>query len=323
MLHASRSAQGAGSSSTRRSVCTSVRRISCRELHGAAAMNVPEGSLEREGDVLAVGLAATACRLRRRHGPSSGTSGRPIAVGIRPEALDEPAGVAATEGRLRDASAVEAFGPHQLARSDRRYSFSSTTLEGLVDMDQPRTRGDQSTRPARATVVARLESSASVRRTSSARLTSATSLSISQRRGNRVKLKLVDNSTFVVSATSAVMSTGYSRRPDSCRGYALSVALGADDRPRDAGSPSSRAPHVGVFELSGSGPRCAASCSVGRVSKTATSQRSDARWRRSSSRACIRLRRHLRSSAPDLGALGHRRWPSRPEMAGRAHRRVR
>ena len=57
-------------------------------------MNVLEGSLEREGDALMcrVGSAALALgpEVERARPALAGCLGRPIAVGIRPEALDEP-----------------------------------------------------------------------------------------------------------------------------------------------------------------------------------------------------------------------------------------
>src|SRR6266516_4878216 len=87
---------------------------------GSPAMNVLEGSLEREGDALMCRIGTAALTL-----PSEVLNtrpalarhvGRPIAVGIRPEALDEPGRRDGGDGgRLRGrVQAVEALGPEQL-----------------------------------------------------------------------------------------------------------------------------------------------------------------------------------------------------------------
>ncbi|MGZ4416533.1 MAG: ABC transporter ATP-binding protein, partial [Gaiellaceae bacterium] len=142
---------------------------------GSPAMNILEGSLEREGDVLVcrVGTAALALPaevLNER--PALATDlGRPIAVGIRPEALSEPGrqdgGNGGTlSGRVQ---AVEALGPEQLAHVeiDAKPVLVEDVLEGLVEVTESKelaeiktdTEGDGS----RATVVARLGASASIR----------------------------------------------------------------------------------------------------------------------------------------------------------------
>ncbi len=95
--------------------------------------------------------------------------GRPIAVGIRPEALDEPGRRdGADGGRLRGrVQAVEALGAEQLVHVeiDAKPVLVDDVLEGLSDVEEA---GDLAeigidTSGSRATVVARLEPSASVR----------------------------------------------------------------------------------------------------------------------------------------------------------------
>ncbi len=140
---------------------------------GSPAMNVLEGSLEREGDALMCQLGTTSLALPpevlstrpalARH------VGRPIAVGIRPEALDEPGRRDGGDGgRLRGrVQAVEALGPEQLVHVeiDAEPVLVEDVLEGLVDMEEAgdlveiRTDIDGS----RAIVVARLDASARVR----------------------------------------------------------------------------------------------------------------------------------------------------------------
>jgi ABC-type sugar transport system ATPase subunit len=66
--------------------------------------------------------------------------GRPIAVGIRPEALNEPGRRdGADGGRLRGrVQAVEALGPEQLVHVeiDAQPVLAEHVLEGLVDMEE-------------------------------------------------------------------------------------------------------------------------------------------------------------------------------------------
>jgi multiple sugar transport system ATP-binding protein len=141
---------------------------------GSPAMNMLEGSLERDGDGLVCRIGTAALRL-----PSDVLNarpalahhvGRPIAVGIRPEALDEPGRRDGGDGgRLRGrVQAVEALGPEQLAHVviEARPVLVEDVLEGLVvdveaaeDIAEIRSEGGD----ARADVVARLEASASVR----------------------------------------------------------------------------------------------------------------------------------------------------------------
>ncbi len=140
---------------------------------GSPAMNVLEGSLEREGDglVCRVGTEAFALPpevLATRPALASDV-GKPIAVGIRPEALDEPGRRDGRDGgRLRGrVQAVEALGPEQLVHVeiDAKPVVVEDILEALADLD-----GDEDlaeigieTDGSHATVVARLEASAIVR----------------------------------------------------------------------------------------------------------------------------------------------------------------
>ncbi len=101
---------------------------------GSPAMNVLEGSLEREGDALMcrVGTAALALgpEVEKARPALAGCLGRPIAVGIRPEALDEPGrrdggdGGSATRTRPGRRGArrrtARARGDRRQARSRRR-----------------------------------------------------------------------------------------------------------------------------------------------------------------------------------------------------------
>jgi multiple sugar transport system ATP-binding protein len=94
--------------------------------------------------------------------------GKTVAVGIRPEALEEPGrrnGEAGSlHGRVR---VIEALGPEQLAYVDIDATpvLVEDVLEGIVDMeaaeDIAEIKGDSE--GASATVVARLDASAKVR----------------------------------------------------------------------------------------------------------------------------------------------------------------
>ena len=140
---------------------------------GSPAMNVLEGSLEREGDTLMcrVGTAAFALPaevLTARPALAQHLE-RPIVVGIRPEALDEPGRRDGGDGgRLCGrVQAVEALGPEQLAHVeiDAKPALVEEVLEGLVDTEETRDLAEirTDTNGSRATVVARLDASARVR----------------------------------------------------------------------------------------------------------------------------------------------------------------
>jgi len=140
---------------------------------GSPAMNILEGTLERDGDavVCRVGTAALTVtpEVLAARPALPGYVGRAVAVGIRPEALDEPGRRNGAEGgRLRGrVHAVEALGPEQLAHVEieARLVLVEDVLEGLVDMEEA---GDlveikSDAGGARSVVVARLDASATVR----------------------------------------------------------------------------------------------------------------------------------------------------------------
>jgi multiple sugar transport system ATP-binding protein len=141
---------------------------------GSPAMNILEGSLEREGDGIAVRIGATTFALPAEvlnaRPALANNLGKPIAVGIRPEALDEPGrrnGEAG--GWLRGrVTAIEALGPEQLAYVDIEAQpvLVEDVLEGLVDMEAAEDIAEiksDADGAVRANVVARLEASTTVR----------------------------------------------------------------------------------------------------------------------------------------------------------------
>jgi multiple sugar transport system ATP-binding protein len=140
---------------------------------GSPAMNVLEGSLERDGDALVcrVGTAALALptEVENARPDLARHVGRPIAVGIRPEALDEPGRSNGGEGgRLHGrVQAVEALGSELLVHFelDAKPVLVEDVLEGLVDEEQAEDLAELGivTDGSRATVVARLDASARVR----------------------------------------------------------------------------------------------------------------------------------------------------------------
>jgi multiple sugar transport system ATP-binding protein len=140
---------------------------------GSPAMNVLEGSLEREGDSLICRVGTTALALPREvlsaRPALAHHVGRQVAIGIRPEALDEPgrrdgADGGRLTGRVR---AVEALGPEQLVHVeiDAKPVLVEDVLEGLVDVDEARELAEikPDVDGSRAQVVARLDASARVR----------------------------------------------------------------------------------------------------------------------------------------------------------------
>src|SRR5581483_6873455 len=138
---------------------------------GSPAMNMLEGKLEQNGDGVTCRIGQSTLTL-----PPDVVSARPslvkyagksIALGIRPEALDERRN--GDGGTLRGIiSAVEALGPEQLAYVDveAKPVLVEDVLEGLVDSEQAEDLVELKTDSggaARATLVARLEASASLR----------------------------------------------------------------------------------------------------------------------------------------------------------------
>jgi multiple sugar transport system ATP-binding protein len=140
---------------------------------GSPAMNVLEGTLEGADDALVcrVGTATFALPpdvLQARPG-LAGNVGKPIAVGIRPEALGEPDARDGGDGaRLRGrVHAVEALGPEQLVHFeiDATPVLVDDVLEGLVDAEQAEDLAELGIDAdgSRAILVARLDASARVR----------------------------------------------------------------------------------------------------------------------------------------------------------------
>jgi multiple sugar transport system ATP-binding protein len=138
---------------------------------GSPAMNMLEGTLERNGDgiVCRIGSASFALppeALKERPALAENL-GKPIAVGIRPEALEEPGGRNGDAGTLRGrVQGIEALGSELLAYVDIEATpvLVEDVLEGIVDMeaaeDIAELKGGAD--GVRATVVARLDPSASV-----------------------------------------------------------------------------------------------------------------------------------------------------------------
>jgi multiple sugar transport system ATP-binding protein len=139
---------------------------------GSPAMNMLEATLERKGDdvVCRVGSATLTlpAQVLSARPALLGYVGRSIALGIRPEALRD-SGRNGDEGRLRGVvSAIEALGPEQLAHIDveAKPVLVDDVVEGLVDMEEAEDLAEIRTDTdgaARATLVARLEASASLR----------------------------------------------------------------------------------------------------------------------------------------------------------------
>jgi multiple sugar transport system ATP-binding protein len=140
---------------------------------GSPAMNILEATVDRQGDgvVCTVGPAALTLppEVLSARPALLGYAGRSIALGIRPEALDDSARRNGDGGRLRGVvRAVEALGPEQLAHVEveAKPVLVEEVVEGLVDMEEAddlvEIRSDSDGAP-RAMVVARLDASASVR----------------------------------------------------------------------------------------------------------------------------------------------------------------
>ena len=138
---------------------------------GSPAMNMLEGRLERNGDgiVCRIGSASFALppEVVNERPALANNLGKPIAVGIRPEALEEPGRRNGATGSLRGrVQGIEALGSELLAYVDIEANpvLVEDVLEGIVDMeaaeDIAEIKGDAD--GTRATVVARLEPSAKV-----------------------------------------------------------------------------------------------------------------------------------------------------------------
>jgi multiple sugar transport system ATP-binding protein len=138
---------------------------------GSPAMNMLEGSLERDGDALVCRIGSTTLALPgevlAERPALARYVDRPVAVGIRPEALDEPGRRDGSDGgRLRGrVQAVEALGPELLVHIEieARPVLADDVLEGLVDLEEAKELAEIITERDRATVVARLDASARIR----------------------------------------------------------------------------------------------------------------------------------------------------------------
>jgi multiple sugar transport system ATP-binding protein len=130
---------------------------------GSPAMNILEGTVERNGDGLGVRIGSTFLSLP--DGVAQPTE-KPVAVGIRPEALGDVGADSARPRVSGRVAAVEALGPEQLVyvEVDGRPVLAEDVLEGLVDTEAAGELAEiKDADGQRATVVARLDSSASVR----------------------------------------------------------------------------------------------------------------------------------------------------------------
>jgi multiple sugar transport system ATP-binding protein len=141
---------------------------------GSPAMNMLEATLEQRGDDLVCRVGSATLTLPAQvlsaRPALSGYVGRSIALGIRPEALDD-----ATRrngdgdgGRLRGVvTAIEALGPELLAHVEveAKPVLVEDVVEGLVDMEEAEDLAQLRTDTGgpQAMLVARLDASASVR----------------------------------------------------------------------------------------------------------------------------------------------------------------
>jgi len=132
---------------------------------GSPAMNVLEGTLERNGDGMVCKVGTSTFRVDGRP-ELEGSVGKKVALGIRPEALDEP-GRWPDAGTLRGVvQSVEALGPEQLAyvQVEARPVLVDDVLEGLVDREEARDLAElMDADGQKAAIVARLEAGARVR----------------------------------------------------------------------------------------------------------------------------------------------------------------
>jgi multiple sugar transport system ATP-binding protein len=138
---------------------------------GSPAMNMLEGSLERSGDAIACRIGSVPFTLPagvvKERPALANYIGKTIAVGIRPEALEEPGrrnGEAVTlRGRVR---VIEALGPELLAYVEIAATpvLVEDVVEGIVDMEAAEDIAELKggAEGASATVVARLDASARV-----------------------------------------------------------------------------------------------------------------------------------------------------------------
>jgi multiple sugar transport system ATP-binding protein len=141
---------------------------------GSPAMNMLESAVEKNGDGVALRVGPAVLQLPREtltdRPALAGYAGKTIALGIRPEALDESSAQNGDGGRLRGiVRTVEALGPEQLAHIEveGKPVLAEEVVEGLaetkeeaeelVEVRSGETEGDH------ALLIARLDASASVR----------------------------------------------------------------------------------------------------------------------------------------------------------------
>jgi multiple sugar transport system ATP-binding protein len=139
---------------------------------GSPAMNILEATVERKGDDVVCRVGSTTLTLPAEvltaRPALLGYAGRWIALGIRPEALNDSGRRNGDGGRLRGVvTAIEALGPEQLAHIEveAKPVLVEDVVEGLVDMEEAEDLAEirTDTDGARAMLVARLDASASVR----------------------------------------------------------------------------------------------------------------------------------------------------------------
>jgi multiple sugar transport system ATP-binding protein len=132
---------------------------------GSPAMNMLEATVDRNGDGLLLRVGAATLPVPREADGLGDYVGRRVALGLRPEALDE---AGAGDGRLRGVvRTVEALGPEQLAHVEVEADpvLVDDVVEGLVDEAEANDLAELGLEGdgARALVVARLHASATVR----------------------------------------------------------------------------------------------------------------------------------------------------------------
>jgi multiple sugar transport system ATP-binding protein len=126
---------------------------------GSPAMNVVEGTPDQEGHVV---VGSTV--LPGKPGLEA-LAGKPVAVGIRPEALDLPTGDDRPRIRGR-VETVEALGPELLVHVEveARPVLGEHVLEGLVDAEEAGELAEiKEAGGEHATLVARIDASAAIR----------------------------------------------------------------------------------------------------------------------------------------------------------------
>jgi multiple sugar transport system ATP-binding protein len=141
---------------------------------GSPAMNMLEATVEKTGDTVALRVGPATLQLPREtmsdRPALAGYAGKTIALGIRPEALDESSSRNGGGGRLRGiVRGVEALGPEQLAHIEveAKPVLAEDVVEGLAETVEEATElvevRSGETEADHALLVARLDASASIR----------------------------------------------------------------------------------------------------------------------------------------------------------------